>query len=202
MASKKEKRLQRQQLKLDDHQKKSIRTKNILLSEKEPKQAEFVKTSKKELHVAPHIERQQLEEQAKAVPTSVLKTSRFSNKVTWCISKADRLDHWSWGESRAWNTTEWNSEIEPKFIDFSKLTWKEIDSFSSDTGHKMHHGHELTDLHEEAQERWLLELDLDEFSDNIFRFRLGNTQRAWGYVLQAHFFLVWYERKHIIYTVD
>ena len=66
----------------------------------------------------------------------------------------------------------------------------------------MHHGHELTDLHDEAQERWLLELDLDEFSDNIFRFRLGNTQRAWGYILQAHFFLVWYERNHIIYTVD
>lgn len=78
---------------------KSIRTRNILLSEKEPKQAEIVKTSKKELHVAPHIERQQLEELAKAVPTPIFKTSRFSNKVTWCISKADQLDHWSWGKS-------------------------------------------------------------------------------------------------------
>lgn len=201
MISKKEKRLQRQQQKIDGHQKKSIRTKNILLSEKEPKQAEIVKTSKKELNLAPHLERQNLEAAAKTVPTSTLKKSRFSSNVTWCISKADQLDHWSWGESRAWNTTEWDSDIEPKFIDFTKLTWKEIDSFSSDTGHKMHHSHELNDLHEEAQERWLLYLELDEFSDNIFRFRLGNTQRAWGYILQAHFFLVWYERKHIIYTV-
>ena len=170
-----------------------------LLSEKEPKQAEIVKTSKKELSLAPHLERQQLE---KAFPTSIVKTSRFSSKVTWCTSKADIFDCWSWGESREWSATEWNTEIEPKFTDFAKLTWKEIDSFSSDTGHKMHHSHELNDLHDEAQIRWLLDLELDEFSDNIFRFRLGNTQRAWGYILQAHFFLVWYERKHIIYTVD
>lgn len=202
MVSKKEKRLQRQQSKLEEQQQKNIRTRNILLFEKEPKQAEIVKNSKKELHFAPHLERQQLQDIAKVLPTSTLKASRFPSKVTWCISKADQEEYWSWGESRAWNINEWNSEIEPKFIDFAKLTWKEIDSFSSDTGHKMHHGHELNDLHDEAQERWLLYLELDEFSDNIFRFRLGNMQRAWGYILQAHFFLVWYERKHIIYTVD
>ena len=87
------------------------------------------------------------------------------------------------------------SIIEPQLKDFSKLTWGEIDSFSSDSGHKMHHDHEVSDLINEAQDRWR-KLDLEQF-ESIFRFRLGGQKRrAWGFVVQAHFHLVWWDRNH------
>lgn len=199
MGNKREKRLLKQQQKIDEQQQKSVRIRESLTLSKQPK-VESCPEEIKTPNLAPHLQRQMLEEK-KSIPVSDLRASRFFQFVEWCTTKADRNGSWSWSENRDWSEDEWVGEIHPKFVDFSRLTWQEIDSFSSESGHKMHHGHELDDLHEEAQERWLLELELDQFSDDIFRFRLGGTRRAWGYILQSHFFLVWYERKHMIYEV-
>lgn len=117
-------------------------------------------------------------------------------RVTWCVRKRDVNGSWSWGETRAWDNAEWQSTIEPALDSFAQLTWKEIDAQASGEGHKLHHAQELQNISPEAQERWL-ELDLEEF-DPLFRFRMGNKKRFWGFILQGHFFGVWWEREHRI----
>ncbi|MNN86263.1 hypothetical protein D3C81_2036640 [compost metagenome] len=79
-----------------------------------------------------------------------------------------------------------------------QLPWEEIQKQTSDTSHLLHHDHQIVDLCDDAQLRWL-ELGYEQF-DVIFRFRLGNTKRAWGLVVQAHFYLIWWERYHKIFV--
>ncbi|MGL6564829.1 hypothetical protein [Aeromonas dhakensis] len=148
--------------------------------------------------LAPHLLR--AAEQAKKEPKAILNGSRFSYLVTWCDTKADLVGSWSWGELRAWQQSEWDQIIGPPFEQFRKLTWREIDELSSDTGHKMHHGHDVGDLIVEAQERWL-DLNLEEY-ESVFRFRIGNTGRVWGFIVQAHFHIVWWDREHSIYPTE
>lgn len=150
--------------------------------------------------LAPHLAREAALTAEKA-PKSIKDGSRFCSRVSWCIEKADRTDDWSWGEAREWSQEEWLSIIHPTFKQFEQLTWQEVDQFSSDTGHKMHHGHEVGDLIAEAQDRWR-ELNLEEY-DSVFRFRLGGQKRrAWGFIVQAHFHFVWWDREHSIYPTE
>lgn len=148
--------------------------------------------------LAPHLAR--LAEQAEKAPKAIKDGSRFGSLVTWCITRADLKDSWSWDEPRAWHQNEWDNDIHPPFKNFEKLTWQEVDRLSSDTGHKMHHGHEVSDLIQEAQQRWQ-GLDLEQY-ESAFRFRLGNTERVWGFIVQAHFHIVWWDRKHSIYPTE
>lgn len=150
--------------------------------------------------LAPHLARAAVAE-AEKTPKAIKDGSRFGSRVTWCITKADQQDSWSWGEPRQWSQEEWDSIIRPPFQQFENLTWQEIDQFSSDTGHKMHHGHEVGDLIGEAQERWL-QLNLEQY-ESAFRFRLGGQKRrAWGFIVQAHFHFVWWDREHSIYPTE
>lgn len=148
--------------------------------------------------LAPHLAR--AADQAEKAPKAVKDGSRFGSRVTWCTTRADIKDSWSWGESRAWLQDEWDNVIHPPFKNFENLTWQEIDRLSSDTGHKMHHGHEVGELIPEAGQRWK-ELDLYQY-ESAFRFRLGNTERVWGFIVQAHFHIVWWDRKHSIYPTE
>ncbi len=125
--------------------------------------------------------------------------SRFRSLVTWCDSRHDDEGSWSWGEPRAWTDEELASIILPMMTHFSRLTWGEVDHAGSESGHKMHHGHDTSDLVTEAQQRWI-EIGLEEF-DYVFRFRLGGKKRLWGFIVQAHFHLVWWDREHKIYPV-
>lgn len=150
--------------------------------------------------LAPHLERIAALSVNK-FPKAIKDGSRFSSRITWCITNADRQDSWSWGEPRQWTQDEWESIIYPPLQQFKQLTWQELDQFSSDTGHKMHHGHEVGDLIAEAQERWR-QLDLEQY-DSVFRFRLGGQKRrVWGFIIQAHFYFVWWDREHSIYPTD
>ncbi|WP_146096124.1 hypothetical protein [Xanthomonas arboricola] len=126
--------------------------------------------------------------------------SIHDQQVQWNYSVADKVDKWSWGESRQWSDAEWRDTIEPGFQEFCRHSWKEITSQMAN-GHRRHHDHEVSDLTKEAQERWrFLKL---ETHDTVFRFRLGGQlNRAWGYVLESKFFLVWYERNHNIYITN
>lgn len=148
--------------------------------------------------VAPHME-----QRASLIPMSP-KTpfdgSRFKHRVSWSEDKADRNGTWTWGDLRDWSAEEWENEIRPKFDSFAQLSWGEIDLLSSESSHKMHHGHEVGSLINEAQERWV-SLGLEEF-DSVFRFRLGGKKRMWGYIVQAHFEMVWWDREHGIYPTE
>jgi hypothetical protein len=147
--------------------------------------------------VAPHLARKAAD--SVNLPKSAFEGSRFGLPMTYCISRKDHHGFWSWAEPRAWTGAEWQEEIEPPMRHFSGLTWGEIDGLASGTGHKMHHSHETQQLVEEAKQRWVA-LGLEEF-DTVFRFRMSGTKRAWGFVVQAHFHLVWWDRRHLIYPV-
>jgi hypothetical protein len=147
--------------------------------------------------VAPHLER--LAAQAAALPKTLFEGSRFGVPMTYCTTRKDHDGSWTWAEPRAWTTAEWHREIGPPMNHFSSLTWGEIDALASGSGHKMHHTHETKQLIPEAKQRWIM-LGLEEF-DTVFRFRMSGTKRAWGYVVQGHFHLVWWDRHHSIYPV-
>lgn len=159
----------------------------------------FEPKDEKKVHLAPHLQREM--ESKKAIPQVPFR-SRLYHQVTWCNTKVDIDGTWSWNEPRAWTDDEWNDDVHPKFKSFSALTWYEIDAQGSESGHKMHHEQDFSTIHKEAQDRWTNILDLAEFQDDLFRFRLSGTKRVWGYILQAHFFMVWFERHHLIYKVE
>lgn len=131
--------------------------------------------------------------------------SRYGLRMTWCARHADCNGHWDWRagdvlqEPRAWNEDEWLDPIKHNMNHLEGMDWSEIESMISDSGLRMHHGHDIDDLCHDAISRWL-DLGYAEF-ETLFRFRLGNKKRAWGIELQGHFYLIWYERDHNIYPV-
>lgn len=133
-------------------------------------------------------------------PRVVADGGRFQTPMTWCARKADLEGSWSWGEQRQWTEAEWESEIFPGLNSHEGALWREIQGQTSGEGHYMHHDHDVAELCNEAMDRWLA-LELEEF-DTVFRFRFGNTKRAWGIELQGHFYLVWWERYHRIYPTQ
>lgn len=149
----------------------------------------------KQPHISPNVD----SDTAKT-PKAAKDGSRFGELVTWCITKADKDGKWSWHELREWTNDEWNTDIDPTFKEFTQKTWAQIDELSSGSGHKMHHDQDVSSLIKEARRRWK-KLGLEQF-DTAFRFRLGGTKRAWGYIVQSHFFLVWWERHHKLYPTD
>ena len=103
---------------------------------------------------------------------------------------------WSWGVQRQWCEQEWATDISPKLEQWSKLKWSEIDSHSSDTGHKMHHNMSCEDICEEAQDRMI---KIERFYEVLFRFRTSNLGRVWGYRVVNKFHVLWYDPTHQIY---
>jgi len=39
-------------------------------------------------------------------------------------------------------------------------------------------------------------------SEELFRFRLGNLPRLWGFRIVNEFYLLWYDPKHEIYPIE
>ncbi len=125
--------------------------------------------------------------------------SIYGRLVRWSCDDPDLEGIWSWGVERQWSPEVWNSQIEPQLVEFSHLTWGEVDAFSSDSGHKMHHNMNVDDICDEAQLRLL---DIEKYQDTIFRFRLGNLPRLWGFRILDEFTVVWYDPTHQVYPVD
>ncbi len=125
--------------------------------------------------------------------------------MTWCDTQADIEGEWGWGEQRAWSQEEYDSDVKPSLDSMGQNTWGNIwndQKVKAKKGKEVpkHHDHPINNLCKEAQDRWV-EHGLEEH-DTAFRFRFGSTKRAWGVRLQAHFYLVWWERHHQIYPVD
>jgi hypothetical protein len=97
--------------------------------------------------------------------------------MAWTIDRADRKEAWSWGP-REWGDEAWTAVIQPKLIQFQAMYWREIEAARTDTGHRMHHSMPTDIIHSECRDR-LSYLDID--NDEIYRFRLGNRRRLWGF---------------------
>ena len=166
-----------------------------VVPESAPKAAQ-TPSSERQVRLAPHLLRKADEDLVQPKASG----SRFGLPLAWCVTLKDIDGQWSWeGGDRQWTDQEWDQVIAPGFREIAGRTWAEIDALASGTGHKLHHGQDICDLHEEAQVRWS-HRDLEEFADSIFRFRFGALGRAWGFVLQAHFHMVWWDRSHKIYV--
>lgn len=137
--------------------------------------------------------------QEKVVRTGADPVSAFQMTMTWTCDAPDWEDSWSWGQLRKWDDATWTSIIEPKLREFERLTWSEIDRFSSGEGHKMHHNMDTESICEEAQYRMI---EIDRYDDVIFRFRLGNKRRLWGHRVVANFEILWYDPEHKIYPTE
>ncbi|MEQ3704583.1 hypothetical protein [Pseudophaeobacter sp.] len=124
--------------------------------------------------------------------------SIFQMKVVIECQNPDVEGSWSWGVARQWCDHEWSEKIEPRFVEWSNLTWAEIDGFGSDSGHKMHHNMGCDDICEEAQDRMI---ETDRFYEVLFRFRAGNLERVWGHRKVNVFHVLWYDPTHQIYPI-
>lgn len=125
--------------------------------------------------------------------------SIFSMSMSWTCDAPDKEGAWSWGVERCWSDGDWEQTILPKLNAFAGLTWGELDGMSSDTGHKMHHNMEVEQICDEAQARLIT---IDQAGETIFRFRMSNKQRLWGFRTLAVFEVLWFDPTHQIYPVD
>ncbi|WP_164780247.1 hypothetical protein [Mesorhizobium sp. M7A.F.Ca.US.011.01.1.1] len=135
----------------------------------------------------------------KQVRTGADPGSVFSLQMTWACEKPDREHSWSWGVARDWSASDWEGLILPKLTEWEKLTWGEIDRPSSDSGHKMHHNMDTTEICDEAQSRMV---EIERYADVIFRFRLGNKRRLWGHRIVNKFEILWFDPTHQIYPTE
>lgn len=89
----------------------------------------------------------------------------------------------------------------PKLEEWQKLTWAEIDNFTTggQKRHRMHHNMDVDILADEAQYRLL---EIEKEVDTIFRFRLGSKPRLWGFRIVNKFEILWYDPKHEIYPTE
>lgn len=128
--------------------------------------------------------------------------SVFQMRMTWTIEHSDCDGAWDSGTARQWSDGDWDENIHPKLVEWEKLTWAEIDSHATGNDgkrHKMHHSMSVDAIVEEAQYRLI---DLEKLEETIFRFRLGNRPRLWGFRRVGDFHVLWFDPKHEIYPTD
>lgn len=125
--------------------------------------------------------------------------SIYQMTMAWIDERADRKGSWSWGQARDWEDAAWTGVILPKLEQFQRLLWREIESFTTDTGHRMHHAMAVDQICDESQNRLV---ELEKVEEDIYRFRLGNRRRLWGFRIVNVFEILWYDPEHNIYPTD
>lgn len=134
---------------------------------------------------------------AKDVPAD-----REERSPIWSFALADHEhdDAWSWARVGHHVGT-----LFPFLAEMERLTWRQIrqqrvPAARGRTRPKFH-GQAVKDLPAPALKR-LQELGLDDV-DEVYRFRLGGTERLWGiHVPQSHVFcLLWWDPDHKVYPV-
>lgn len=161
------------------------------------KSARLRERVQEERHARAELQPRQKSPRAGANPGSI-----YSQNMTWTCESPDVVGAWSWGVNRQWSQEEWNNSILPKLQEWARLSWGEIDNMvsgSEDSRHKMHHNMDVVQICDEAQYRLV---ELDQYVDVIFRFRLGNLRRLWGFRQLAQFEILWYDPTHRIYPTD
>jgi hypothetical protein len=123
------------------------------------------------------------------------------HRVTFSFHHADHGYRGAW----TWPTAEEAGELLQFLCDIGCLSWAEVKSqlFNSKSGsHKKHHYQGIDTLCREAQAR-IAQLHLDErFGDEIFRFRVGNRKRLWGFITNGVFYILWWDADHLVYPVN
>lgn len=123
-------------------------------------------------------------------------------KPTFSFRYIDRGYDGLWGWVK---THEHASEVLTFLCEMSKDSWNEIGSHRTGGergSYRKHHSQPIETLCPEARQR-LAELELDEiFEDDIFRFRLGNKKRLWGFRVDGVFYVLWWDPDHKVYPTE
>ena len=177
--SRKEKRIARQQEKSEEFEQKRTAQVATILTKKIPGQAEYPENKK--------------------APCSGTPSSRNGVRMTWATDGEDRVDAWSWGEHRDWYLTVGQEFIDAFLRSCSQKTWSEleIETAGDDTRNKTY---PLDALCKEARDR-LEALEKDD-RDVIFRFRMSNLERLYGFIENSVFKTLWYDRIHKVCPSD
>ena len=125
--------------------------------------------------------------------------SIYHMMMEWTEDSADLVGIWSWGQDRDWGQETWDTVIHPKLREYQQLLWREIEASTTDSGRRSHHPMDCDVICGECQRR-LEELGL--FHDSIYRFRLGNLRRLWGFRVVNSFEILWYDPEHQVYPLD
>lgn len=123
----------------------------------------------------------------------------YRQPMTYTLAGADRDGAWASGTPRQWSEKTWEKVIEPFLKNMEALIWAEIERQVTGTGHRKHHGMPTDILAAEAQRRLI---DIERWTETLFRFRLGNKRRLWGERVVAEFHILWFDPEHEIYPTD
>lgn len=183
--------------------------------------------SKREKRIAAQEEKARLAEEKKAVtvarilqdaktPVSLSISGRPKNPVTaqaggnfamlvdFSFEKEDREGAWSWGVMRDWHIAPGNDHIQEFVGDYHQVkTWRDVveeKTFGKTGVKKKHVAYPLDDITKEARDR-LKEIKMDDY-DEIFRFRMTNQERLYGFVVSAAFIAVWFDPTHKVCPVS
>lgn len=108
---------------------------------------------------------------------------------------------WSWPQE----TSNHAHTLLEFLCDISRSSWREVRSQmagSKHGAHRKHHDMDVATLCAEAKDR-IAKLQLAEvFGDDIFRFRLGNKLRLWGFIAAGVFYVLWWDAAHAVYPLD
>ena len=88
-----------------------------------------------------------------------------------------------------------HKEFMDKMISYSNMTWDEIISQTHDDNKSKNHTLDYDSLSKEAKER-ILTLKLEQDTDRIFSFALGNKLRVIGLRENEKFHVKWYDPEH------
>lgn len=146
------------------------------------------KKAKTKVPVAP------IDDRPKAIAHLVADDGGHTHPV-FSFSITDRSDREPWG----WHMlTPEHALLLVTFIgNMGRNTWNQIRSETQD-GHFKHHYMDVEQLCTKAQER-LTKMQVADMGDQMFRFRLGPTERLWGFEFQGMFYAVWWDPHHEIY---
>lgn len=110
---------------------------------------------------------------------------------------------WSWGTECKCCDEDWARIIHPFLLEYETKRWNEIDAERTGKGRKRRQKHifyTFEQIVSEAYQR-LIDLQLDDFAPNIFRFRLSGRRRLYGFRIAATgmFHMIWFDPTHSIY---
>jgi len=115
-------------------------------------------------------------------------SSFLSEHPKWQIGRFDSEGPWGTANLDEQTLLE---IVFKKLKSYESMTWGEIDS-----DRKKNHSVEVGALTKNARDR-LIVLKLDDL-DELFRFRLGGTERVWGIRTEDVFRILWWDPNHEI----
>ena len=142
-----------------------------------------------------------LKAQAKRQPKAVAKpASSASRKPLFSFEYVDRSSKQEWAYKP---TDDEAAVLLPFLLNMGQITWGQIEGHRS-VGRKKHHLQDITasGVDPNAQKD-LIRLKLDKiFGHEMFRFRVGSTERLWGYRVGRIFYVVWWDHNYKVYPTE